>query len=230
MSIQENYAAVEENILRACQRAGRKREEVRLIAVTKFVEVERIAQVIAAGAKEVGENRPQEFAAKLPFFQEKGVQAHLIGQLQTNKVKYVIGKAALVQSVDRLELAKEISRLAQKRELTQDVLVEVNIGGEAQKGGVLPAELAGFLDMVSALPGIRVKGLMCIPPNVGEEEARVYFARMRRLFDGLRANPPQGARMEELSMGMSGDYIAAILEGATMVRVGTALFGPRQTA
>ena len=229
MSIAENYLQVEENVLQACQKAGRRREEVRLVAVTKFVEVERIAQAVAAGAMEVGENRPQEFAGKWEFFQEHGLQAHLIGQLQTNKVKYVIGKAALIQSLDRLELAQEISRLAQKRELTQDVLIEVNIGEEAQKGGIGAQELPEFLDMVSAMPGIRVKGLMCIPPNVGEEEARGYFSRMRKLFDGLRAHCPRGAEMEVLSMGMSGDYIAAILEGATMVRVGTAIFGPRQT-
>lgn len=227
MSIGENYEVVRENIAAACQNAGRDPSEVRLIAVTKFVPVERIAEAVEAGVKEVGENRPQELVSKLEFFKAKGLVAHLIGQLQTNKVKYAIGGAALIQSLDRIELAKEISRLAQRRELVQDVLVEVNIGEEPQKAGVLPGELPAFLDIISAMPGIQVKGLMCIPPNVGEGEVRPYFARMRRLFEELGSRSPQGVRMEELSMGMSGDYTAAILEGATMVRVGTALFGAR---
>ncbi len=229
MTIAQNYEIIAQNIEKACQEAGRKRKEVRLVAVTKFVETERIAEAVAAGIKEVGENRAQEFASKIDFFTANGLTPHLIGQLQTNKVKYTIGRAALIQSLDRMELAREISRLAQKRELTQSVLVEVNIGEEPQKGGVLPAELPAFLDMISALPGIAVKGLMCIPPLVGEGGARPYFSRMRRLFEDLKSSAPSGVQMEELSMGMSGDYTAAILEGATMVRVGTALFGPRQT-
>ena len=228
MSIAENYRKVEENIQQACREAGRSRDEVRLIAVTKFVDTARIEEAVAAGAREVGENRPQELVSKLEFFQSRGLCPHMIGQLQTNKVKYVIGKVALIQSVDRPELAKEISRLAQKHGCSQDVLLEVNIGAEEQKGGVLPAALPAFLDMVSQLPGIRVKGLMCIPPNVGQEEARRYFAQMRDLFDRLVS--AGWKEMDTLSMGMSGDYIAAILEGATMVRVGTAIFGPRQTA
>ena len=227
--IAKNYEIIRENIASACQQAGRKTEDVRLIAVTKFIEVERIAEAVEAGIKEVGENRPQEFASKLDFFDANSLTPHLIGQLQTNKVKYVIGKAALIQSVDRIELAKEISRLAQNRELAQDILVEVNIGEEPQKAGVLPGELPTFIDMISAMPGIAVKGLMCIPPNVGEGGARPYFARMRRLFEELRSSAPKGVHMEELSMGMSGDYTVAILEGATMVRVGTALFGARKT-
>ena len=155
MSIAENYRKVEENIQQACREAGRSRDEVRLIAVTKFVDTDRIGEAADAGAKEVGENRPQELVSKLDFFQKRGLCPHMIGQLQTNKVKYVIGKVALIQSVDRPELAKEISRLAQKHGCSQDVLLEVNIGAEEQKGGVMPAALPGFLDMVSQLPGIR---------------------------------------------------------------------------
>lgn len=228
MSIAENCEMVLNNIASACGQAGRSIDDVRLIAVTKFVPIERIAEAVAAGIKEVGENRPQEFSSKMEFFEEQGIAPHLIGQLQTNKVKYVIGRAALIQSLDRIELAKEISRLAEKRQLVQGVLVEVNIGEEPQKAGVLPGELPAFLDMVSALPGVQVKGLMCIPPNVGEGGARPYFARMRRLFEELGSSAPNGVQMQELSMGMSGDYTAAILEGATMVRVGTALFGARR--
>ena len=150
--------------------------------------------------------------------------------MQTNKVKYVIGYANLIQSVDRLELAKEISRLAVKAGITQNVLAEVNIGGEAQKGGIAPDELKDLISVISELPGIRVKGLMCVPPAVGEGEARRYFASMRRLFEDIGSAGIPGVDMQELSMGMSGDYRSAIKEGATMVRVGTAIFGARPAA
>ncbi|MDR0840969.1 MAG: YggS family pyridoxal phosphate-dependent enzyme [Christensenellaceae bacterium] len=227
MCIAENYLALEANIAEACRRSGRPREEVRLIAVTKYVEMERIDQAVRAGAREVGENRAQELVRKMEYFDAAGVKKHLIGQLQTNKVKYILGKVELIQSVDRLELAHEISRLAAKQSIEQGALVEVNIGGEAQKGGISPKALPEFLSVVSALPGIRVKGLMCIPPLVGEADARRYFAAMKRLFDQMAELCIPNVEMRELSMGMSGDYMAAILEGATMVRVGTALFGAR---
>ena len=198
MSIRDNYLTVMENIAAACAQCGRGEGEVKLITVTKFVDTGRIAEAVAAGARHVGENRVQEFRDKLDFFKENGLDAHLIGQLQTNKVKYVIGNASLIQSVDRLELAKEISRLAVKAGITQDVLAEVNIGGEAQKGGIAPDELKDLISVISELPGIRAG----IP----------------------------GVDMRELSMGMSGDYKSAIKEGATMVRVGTAIFGARPAA
>ncbi len=229
MSIRDNYLTVMENIAAACAQCGRGEGEVKLITVTKFVDTGRIAEAVAAGARHVGENRAQEFRDKLDFFKENGLDAHLIGQLQTNKVKYVIGNASLIQSVDRLELAKEISRLAVKAGITQNVLAEVNIGGEAQKGGIAPCELKDLLSVISELPGIRVKGLMCVPPAVGEE-ARRYFASMRRLFEDIASAGIPGVDMRELSMGMSGDYKSAIKEGATMVRVGTAIFGARPAA
>ena len=227
MSIRDNYLTVMENIAAACAQCGRGEAEVKLITVTKFVDTGRIAEAVAAGARHVGENRAQEFRDKLDFFKENGLDAHLIGQLQTNKVK---GNASLIQSVDRLELAKEISRLAVKAGITQNVLAEVNIGGEAQKGGIAPDELKDLLSIISELPGIRVKGLMCVPPAVGEEEARRYFASMRRLFEDIASAGIPGVDMRELSMGMSGDYKSAIKEGATMVRVGTAIFGARPAA
>ena len=154
----------------------------------------------------------------------------LVEGMRYKKLKYVIGNASLIQSVDRLELAKEISRLAVKAGITQDVLAEVNIGGEAQKGGIAPDELNDLISIISELPGIRVKGLMCVPPAVGEEEARRYFASMRRLFEDIASAGIPGVDMRELSMGMSGDYKSAIKEGATMVRVGTAIFGARPAA
>ena len=220
MSIRDNYLMVMENIAAACAQCGRGEGEVKLITVTKFVDTGRIAEAVAAGARHVGENRAQEFRDKLDFFKENGLDAHLIGQLQTNKVKYVIGNASLIQSVDRLELAKEISRLAVKAGITQNVLAEVNIGGEAQKGGIAPCELKDLLSIISELPGIRVKGLMCVPPAVGEEEARRYFASMRRLFEDIASAGIPGVDMRELSMGMSGDYAEAIEAGKALAELG----------
>lgn len=230
MSIWENYLTIRENMERAAAAAGRGADSVKLIAVTKFVEEARIAQALDCGITSVGENRVQELTGKLEFFRARGAEVNLIGQLQTNKVKYIIGKVDMIQSVDRLALAQEIDRLAVREGMVQDVLIEVNIGGEAQKGGIAPDELPGFLEMVSAMNGIRVKGLMCIPPAVGEDGARPYFARMRTLFETLGSKKLPNVSMEQLSMGMSGDYMAAIAEGATMIRVGTALFGARQYA
>jgi len=230
MSIRDNYLTIRENMEIAALRAGRSVDDVKLIAVTKFVEEARIAEAIDCGADTVGENRVRVLTGKLDLFRSRGVSVNLIGQLQTNKVKYIIGKVDMIQSVDRLALAEEIDRLAVKNDVVQDVMIEVNIGEEAQKGGIAPNDLPGFLEMVSAMNGIRVKGLMCIPPAVGEEEVRPYFARMRTLFETLKTKDLPNVSMEQLSMGMSGDYMAAIAEGATMIRVGTALFGARQYA
>lgn len=227
MEIRENVAAVMANISSAAKMAGRSPEAVRLVAVTKFVEEARIHEAIEAGITAVGENRVQEMQKKLSFFEQQGVQRHLIGQLQLNKVKYLVGKVKYIQSVDRLPLAAEIDRQAAKHGLVQDCLVEVNIGGEAQKGGAAMADLPELLALISAYPNIRIKGLMCIPPVVGTEEVRRYFAQMRQLFERLSGLGIPNVVMEELSMGMSGDYMTAIAEGATMVRVGTAIFGSR---
>ena len=163
----------------------------------------------------------------MPMFEEFGADVHFIGQLQTNKVKYIIGRVKTIQSVDRIELANEISRLAQKKNIVQDVLIEVNIGSEPQKGGAEPDKLNEFLSSISRLPGIRVDGLMCIPPAVDRENVRRYFAMMRELFEKAKGYDMPNVFMNTLSMGMSGDYRAAVAEGATMVRVGRALFGER---
>ena len=228
MSVRDNYFAIRENMERACAHAGRKIDELTLVAVTKFVEEERIAQAVDCGAGDVGENRVQEWQKKRDFFEKHALRMHLIGQLQTNKVKYIIDQGIeLIQSVDRLALAQEIERQCVLHDCAQDVLLEVNIGGEEQKGGIREAELPGLLDDISALSHIRVKGLMCIPPAVGAKEAQGYFAQMRGIFERLSSYKAANVEMRVLSMGMSGDYMAAIEEGATMVRVGTALFGER---
>ena len=222
--IEDHIKRVQDNMAGACIRAGRNLSEVTLLAVTKFVPVERIAPAISLGLIHVGENRVQELVQKLGFFEKNRCIVHCIGQLQTNKVKYILGKVHLIQSVDRMQLAKEISRIAEKNTLTQNILVQVNIGDEAQKGGVDASGLFDFLDELKALPGLCTKGLMCIPPAVEAEEARPYFKKMRQLFEKARAVYPE---MEQLSMGMSGDYEVAIEEGATIIRVGSALFGTR---
>lgn len=228
MSVRDNYYTITENIEKACARAGRSAKDIDLVAVTKFVDEERIAEAIKCGASQVGENRVQEWEKKYGFFLSEGVRMHLIGQLQTNKVKYIINKGlSLVQSVDRLPLALEIERQCALHDCSQDVLLEINIGDEAQKGGIDKSSVTGLLDEISALTHIRVKGLMCIPPAVGAEGAKAYFAQMRKLFDDLSRYKAANVEMRHLSMGMSGDYTAAIEEGATMVRVGTALFGAR---
>lgn len=228
MSIYDNYCAVRDSVAEAAIAAGRDPGEIRLIGVTKFHPIEDIEPAISAGLKSVGENRVQELLEKLDYFNSHALDVNLIGQLQTNKVKYVIGKVSLIQSMDRLELAREVDKRARAASLIQDVLVEVNIGGEEQKGGIPAEQLPDFLLTLSELPGIRVKGLMCIPPAVGEREARGYFSQMRKLFFDLKSQQLPNIEMEQLSMGMSGDYKAAILEGATMVRVGTAIFGARR--
>lgn len=227
MSVAENYKRTVENIANTAIKCGRNPNEIELIAVTKFVDIERISQACDAGAKSVGENRVQEYLQKADFFKSRNLNADIIGRLQTNKVKYIVGNVRYIQSVDRLGLAEEINRLALLKGVVQNVLVEVNIGEEEQKGGIAANMLEDFLGELSAMQGVCVKGLMCIPPAVSESEAVSYFAKMKKLFDDTAAKKLSGIEMKELSMGMSGDYMAAVCEGATMVRVGSAIFGAR---
>ncbi len=227
MTIADNYKKIKDNIADAAIKSGRNPDDVTFVAVTKFVDTDRILQAIEAGADTVGENRAQEFMDKEEFFKKYNLRTHFIGQLQTNKVKYILGKVQLVQSVDRLALAKELSRVASLKGLSQDILIEVNIGEEEQKGGVMPDELCELLSQVALMPNIFVKGLMCVPPAVGEREVHKYFASMRKLFDEIASMRMENVKMDVLSMGMSSDYMAAIAEGSTMVRIGSALFGAR---
>ena len=225
MQVADRVRRVQDNIASACARANRKEKDVTLIAVTKFMPIERIALALNAGIAHIGENRVQELLEKRPFFKEKDATVHFIGQLQTNKVKYIIEQAHCIQSVDRFTLASEIERQAAKANTVQDILVEVNIGGEAQKGGIDESNLFELLGEIQAYDHLRVKGLMCVPPAGTAEEARPYFRKMKELFEASKSVP--GVEMLHLSMGMSADYAVAIEEGATMVRVGSALFGPR---
>ena len=226
MSIAENITKVRESMAAACQKAGRDEKDVQLIAVTKYVETDRIREAFACGLKTVGENHAQEVRDKLTFYKQQGAELHFIGQLQSNKVKYIIGNARLVQSVDREKLLLDINAHAQKLDIVQGILLQVNIGGEAQKGGAAIEDVPYLMELACGLKHIRVEGLMCVPPDVEPEAARPYFARLYELREKLRPLFPEQP-LVELSMGMSHDYPEAILEGATMIRVGTAIFGKR---
>jgi pyridoxal phosphate enzyme (YggS family) len=217
--IATNVQAVRERIARAAERAGRRPEDVLLIGVSKTVEVERIRAGVAAGLRALGENRVQEARGKVEAL-GRPVEWHLIGHLQTNKVRDAVELFDVVHSVDRLDLARELDRRAHGRGRPLRALLQVNVGGEASKGGFGPDEVQAALDEVGRLPDLRILGLMTIPPIVPDAEtARPWF----RVLAGLAKR----AGLTELSMGMSADFEVAIEEGATMVRVGTAIFGPR---
>jgi len=199
----------------------------KLIAVTKTHPVETILPLSKLGIVDVGENRTQEIVEKRNFLREN-FQIHLIGRLQSNKVKYIIDDVCLIHSLDRFSLAEEINRQAQKHDRVMPVLVQVSPAGEEQKGGMPPEEVLPFLREAAKLPGLHIRGLMAVMPNTRDEAyLSGLFADMRTLFERLRDEAVQGVDMEELSMGMSGDYLLAARHGATMVRVGSALFGPR---
>ena len=211
----------------SAQRWGRPPQ---IIAVSKNVQPERINEVKAAGILRLGENRAQELMQKLPYL-DASFQIDYIGRLQINKVKYIIDKVGMIQSLDRIALAEEIDRRAQQRGIRMPVLIQVNIGNEPQKGGVLPEDVVSFARKLCVYPGMEVRGLMAVMPDIEEDDLlRPYFKRMRSLFDMLREEAISGIAMEELSMGMSGDYLIAAQEGATHVRIGSAIFGSRNGA
>lgn len=227
--VRDNLERIEEQIQAACDAAGRRRDEVMLMAVTKTVDAARINAALAAGITHIGENRVQEFLEKRDALQLHGVQAHLIGHLQTNKVRRIVGQVDMIQSVDSERLARAISDAAVKTERgCTDVLVEVNIGNEESKSGVPAAELERLLTSIADFKGIRVRGLMAIPPILQTEaEKRAVFQQMYKLFVDIRGKNVDNITMEILSMGMSMDYVEAIREGSTMVRIGSAIFGKR---
>ncbi|MCC6139519.1 MAG: YggS family pyridoxal phosphate-dependent enzyme [Nitrospira sp.] len=212
----------------AAERAGRSSETVRLVAATKTVQVERIREGLQAGLSLLGENRMQEALSKVALLQDLSPRWHFIGQLQRRKVRDAIGRFELIHSVDSVELAQEIDRRAGAAGVAQAVLLEVNIAGEASKAGFQPDALMRDLASLGALPHLRIQGLMTIPPPAAQpEEARPYFRELRGLGARIRAEGIPSVTMQELSMGMSHDFEIAIEEGATLVRVGTAIFGAR---
>ena len=229
MSLEENVRRVREQIAQAAREAGREAEEVALEAATKTQSTETIRAAIAAGVGICGENRVQELTAHLEENAYDGARVHFIGQLQTNKVRLVVGRVELIESVGSLRLLEAVERQAAKLALVQDILLEVNIGREASKGGCLPEELPELVRRARELEHVRLRGLMAIPPAARAPGAnRAAFAQPRQLFVDIRREMGDNeAEFDCLSMGMSGDFEDAVREGATLVRVGTALFGPR---
>ncbi len=228
MSIAEAVTAVRANIRTAAEAAGRNPEEILLVAASKMNDADRVRQAIAAGVDICGDNRVQEMLEKNRQGAYEGVPLHFIGHLQKNKVRQVVGLATLIHSADSRELLELIARTAAGRGMVQDVLLEVNIGDEASKSGFRPEEVPSALEFASALDGLRVRGLMAIPPIcVFPEENRPFFCRMRKLFVDNGEKKYDNVSMDFLSMGMSADYQEAIACGANMVRIGTAIFGAR---
>lgn len=223
-------AAVKEvtaNIEAACKRAGRDPKEVTLIAVSKTMPVEAIREAMACGMVDFGENRPQELRDKQAEITDP-LRWHMIGALQTNKLKYVIGKTTLIHSVDTLHLAEAIEEMSAKKDLITEVLLEINIGGEDTKHGIAPEALEDLVRDVARLSHVRIRGLMTVAPYTEQaEENRLYFRKMKQLMVDINSKNIDNVYMDILSMGMTGDYEIAVEEGATLVRVGTGIFGHR---
>lgn len=226
--IAENVAVLRERIERAAAAAGRMSREVAFVAATKMNGADNVRAAVAAGVDACGENRVQELVEKYEQDAYTGAALHFIGGLQKNKVKYLVGKVDLIQSVDSRELALTIAKKAQQLGVVQDVLIEVNIGREEAKSGVDPDGTDELIAELSAIEGIRVKGLMAIPPNIElDPQNSVYFEKMRNLYVDMRSKKYNNVSIEILSMGMSGDFETAIACGSNMVRIGSAIFGPR---
>ena len=227
-SIAENVKSIKQRVAEAAVRSGRAPEDVRLCAATKMNDAFRVREAIAAGVDICGENRVQELTEKFEQGAYEGCPLHFIGHLQKNKVKYLVGRVQLIESVDCLELLETIDKRAKSMGLVQNVLLEVNIGGEESKTGVAPEALWPLLDAAAAQEHIRVKGLMAIPPvNDDDAQNRRYLAQVYKLFVQAGERGYQNVAMETLPMGMSGDFENAIREGATLVRIGTAIYGER---
>ncbi len=225
--LKDQLQEVEKRIQAACDRAGRKREEVTLIAVSKTKPVETLQEAYDLGVRIFGENKVQELTAKYEAL-PKDIHWHMIGHLQTNKVKYIIDKAELIHSVDSLKLAETIEKEAAKHDLIADILVEVNVAEEESKFGMKMEAVIPFVEKVSAFPHVRVRGLMTIAPFVEDpEENRSIFADLHKLYIDIKKKNHDNDTVSVLSMGMTNDYEVAIEEGATMVRVGTGIFGAR---
>lgn len=225
MNIKENLTAVKERIAAAAISCGRKPEDIKLVAVTKTYPPEAMNEAIRLGVTDVGENKPQEVRDK--FEHVSPVKWHLIGHLQTNKVKYIIDRCSMIHSVDSARLMDEIERLAVLHNRDIDILIQVNISGEESKSGIAPTELDGLLRHAAELTKVHVKGLMTIAPKSEAKDTEPHFRNMKKLFDETAAKEYKNVSMEELSMGMSGDFESAIKCGSTIVRIGSAIFGAR---
>lgn len=228
-ALEMNLQDIRTRIAAAAKASGRLPEEITLLAATKTVPVEVINHAIRLGVDHIGENRVQELEQKYDRLERGQCSVHFIGHLQTNKVKNLVGRVDMIQSVDSVRLAREISRLSVQRNVVTDILLEVNIGREENKSGVLPEELETLLEEITGMEGVSVCGLMAIPPICEEKERlRNYFSLMSEYFIDIKRKKSDNVAMEFLSMGMSGDFEDAILCGANIVRIGSSLFGQRQ--
>lgn len=228
MSISENVARIRAEMAAAAIAAGRDPKSILLCAATKMNDAAAVREAIAAGVDCCGENKVQELTAKLAENAYEGAPVHFIGHLQTNKVKYVVGKVALIQSVDSLRLLAAIDKEARKQGIVQDILLEVNVAGEQSKGGFSPEEILPLVQTLDQFPNIRVKGLMAIPPISQKNGDNLkYFQKMCNISVDIIAKKEDNDMARYLSMGMSGDFADAIACGSTMIRVGTAIFGQR---
>lgn len=225
MCIESRLNDVKSRISAAAKECGRAPEDIKLIAVTKTYPIEAMNEAIRLGVTDIGENKPQEIRDK--FDNVSPVNWHLIGHLQTNKVKYIIDRCTLIHSVDSIKLMAEIDRQAQNHNRDIDILIQVNISGEESKSGIAPDELPSLLEYAKNLTNTHVKGLMTIAPKCDIDEVSRHFSNMKELFDQTAKQSYRNVTMTELSMGMSGDFETAIKHGATMVRIGSLIFGPR---
>lgn len=226
--IRDNLLRIQERMAAACAAAGRPQDAVTLMGVTKTVEASRVQAALDAGIRQMGENRVQEYLEKKDRLELTGVTTHLIGHLQTNKVARIVGEVDMIQSVDSERLARAIEKESAKKGIVTDILVEVNIGHDAAKTGLPPEQLEELLWQIAEMPHVRVQGLMTVPPILEtESDKRKVFLNMHKLFIDIKGKKIDNINMHILSMGMSGDYTEAILEGSTMVRIGSALFGER---
>lgn len=226
--IKYNYDFINEKIAEAAMKAGKTRDDITFLSATKTVEPVYINYAISLGLSYIGENKVQELLSKYDQYNLENCSLQFIGHLQSNKVRQIVGKVDLIQSIDSMKLAKEVSKCSLKNNITSDILVEVNIGKEENKSGVMPEMLEELVEEISTLPAVNVKGLMTIPPICEKkDEIRRYFEKMNRLFLDISSKKLDNVSMDILSMGMSSDYYEAILEGANMVRIGSALFGNR---
>lgn len=226
--VEYNYNVINERISEAAQKVGKTREDIKFLAATKTVDVEVINYAISLGLNYIGENKVQELISKYDNYNLENCSLQFIGHLQSNKVRQIVGKVDLIQSVDSVKLAKEISRQSVNKNVNTDILVEVNIGREENKSGVLPEMAYELIDEIKDFDNISVKGLMTIPPiSDNSQEISEYFNKVNKLFIDILGKKLDNVSMDILSMGMSSDYYEAILMGANMVRVGSSLFGAR---
>ncbi len=227
--LEENLKVVRERINQAAFEASRDPSNIKLLAATKTVEPELINHAISLGVNLIGENRVQELLEKYDGINKENIDIHFIGHLQRNKVKKIVGKVSMIESVDSIELANEIASYSKDNDVKTDVLIEVNIGREENKSGVFPEELESIFEQMSLIDNINIRGLMAIPPVcTKKEDSRKYFSQIYKLFIDIKQKKLDNGIMDVLSMGMSNDYYEAILEGASVIRIGSFLFGSRK--